>query len=864
MPSPELSFDGLSNYDNIDAYNLLILPPDPIGDVGPNHYVQAVNALLRVFSKAGEPLSPPLRFSDIYAPLNTQCSQRNDGTPSVLYDPLADRWIISTYCSNFPPFKQMIAVSRSGDPLGSYYLYEFVMPNFRLNDHAKLAVWHDAYYMSTDEFVGPDYMGAGLFAFDRGRMLAGAPDAGYIYFHIPSSSPERKGGLLPADLDGMTAPPARSPNIFAGYSATEYGDAQDAIRLFDFHADFRQPELSTFIERPESPIIVAAFDPTSSEGRADIVQPPPGEPLDSLSDRLMYRVAYRNFGTHESLVINQTVRVSVPGEQYRAGVRLYEFRSTAGQFGVHEQSTIGENTSSRWVASAAQDRLGNLAVGYSFTNDDKQPSIIYTGRLATDPPGTVRTEATLVRGTGVQKAFGWRWGNYTGMSVDPDDDCTFWMTNEYYTLESQNFSDFTWLTQIGAFRFPECTPAPRGRVSIKVVNAATGLPLQSSDVSLFPDADTSAVPFTRRTQSRGVTDTMLIPPGIYSVRAELHGYAPATITVNVPDDRTSAISAEIRLAPVPVIEFGSAHLAAGSCRLNRSPEPGETVTFDVSVKNTGALPAQNLIARIVPNTSVNSPGPQQVFGTLAPGAAATRPFTFTVAAGLSCGEQALLELQLFDGTAAIGSMQIPLQTGELNYAMRENFDGTSSARLPADWTSSVTGEQRPWRASARRRMSLLNSAFSPTVNQVGISDLVSAPFSVTAEDAVLAFQNWYDLETTFLRNRLYDGSVLEIRTNGGPWQDIIEAGGAFNSGGYDGTIDSCCQNPLGGRAGWSGRSGIGQTPVFVTTSIRLPASARGGKSQLRWRVATDIGGSREGQYIDNLTITDGYSCSCGK
>ncbi|MCY7306082.1 MAG: hypothetical protein LH632_08025, partial [Rhodoferax sp.] len=318
--------------------------------------------------------------------------------------------MISQYCNNFPPFRQLIAVSKTGDPTGAYFTYEFVMPNIRLNDYAKFGVWRDGYYMSTDEFIGGDFYGTGVFAFDRAKMLVGDPTASFIYFSLPSANaPNRLGNLLPADLDGLNAPPSGAPNIFVGYSATEYGDAQDAIRLFDFHADFTNPANSTFTERAGSPLSVPAFDPTSPPERTDIFQPAPGEALDSQSDRLMYRVAYRNFGTHDSLVFNQTVRVTPVSEQYRAGVRIYELRRNLlsvppfSPFTVHEAATLNGNGDgvNRWIGSAAQDHQGNLAVGYSYGNANKKPAIYYTGKLAAEPSGTFRDEVALIGGTGV-------------------------------------------------------------------------------------------------------------------------------------------------------------------------------------------------------------------------------------------------------------------------------------------------------------------------------------------------------------------------------------------------------------------------------------------------------------------------------
>ncbi len=147
------------------------IPPDTNGDVGPNHYVQTVNTLFRVYNKSGAAQTPPLKISSLFAPLGTTCATRDDGDPIVVYDTLSDRWLISQFCKYAPPFRQMIAVSTSGDPTGSYYVYEFVMPNVKQNDYPKFGVWHDAFYMSTDEFFGSDYAGSGVFAFDRDKMI---------------------------------------------------------------------------------------------------------------------------------------------------------------------------------------------------------------------------------------------------------------------------------------------------------------------------------------------------------------------------------------------------------------------------------------------------------------------------------------------------------------------------------------------------------------------------------------------------------------------------------------------------------------------------------------------------------------------
>lgn len=852
MPNTLFSFPGLSNLDNALTFGLLISPPDMVGEGGPNHYVQVVNTLFRIFDKSGNDATTPIPINALFVNLGTPCSLRNDGLPNVLYDQLADRWIISQVCSNFPPFRQLIAVSKSGDPLGQWFAYEFVMPNVKLNDFPKMSVWTDAYYMTGNEILGSDYVGTGIFAFDRKEMLAGDPEATYVYLSLPSDT-AAPGGMLPADLDGLTPPPTGTAAIIATHAATEYGHPADAIRLFDFRPNFANPAASTLIERAESPIVVASFDPTSPPGRADISQPPPGEKLDSVSDTLMSRLAYRNFGSHQSLVTNQTVRASAASETYRAGVRVYELRNAGSGFAPFVQSTIGDNTSSRWIGSAAQDNAGNLGVQYNFASDEKKVSIAYTGRLASEPPNEFRSEGMLVEGSGVQRLFGWRWGEYSAISIDPADDCTFWFTNAYYTLESQNFSELGWLTRIGSFKFPECMPAPSAVLNGVVTNAATGNPIEKANVV------TSV--YTRMTAANGSYGSLTVVPGPYSVTASTHGYRPQSVTVNLANGQTA--TQNFALEPIPVVTSVGTQVSAESCPINGSPDPGEAVTLAISLRNNGARDAANLIATLLPGGGVMNPGPPQNYGSLAVnGPAVSRQFTFTVDPAIDCGSAITLSLQLNDGAEDLGVATIELSTGVMKIAFRESFDRVPFAGLPPRWSRAATDVGRNWRIAGNRNTSPSKSLFSPAPFQVGLNEVTSPIFQISSSNARLTFQNWYELETTFLRNRLFDGSVLEIKIGNSDWQDILAAGGVFEGGGYDGVIDSCCQNPLGGRHGWSGRSGVNQSSEFITTSVKLPVAAAGQRVQLRWRIGTDIGTFREGQYIDDILVTNGSTCAC--
>jgi hypothetical protein len=569
----------------------------------------------------------------------------------------------------------------------------------------------------------------------------------------------------------------------------------------------------------------------------------------------MYRIAYRNFGDHESLVFNQTVRTTPQSDTYRAGVRVYELRRTpSSPFSVAEQATLGDTTSSRWLGAAAQDHNGNLAVGYSFVADEKKPSILYSGKLATDPAGLFREEGTLAIGTGVQKAFGFRWGDYSTMTVDPSDDCTFWIANEYYTQASETFSDFTWLTRVGTFRFPECTPVAKTTITGTITDAVSGQPIANARVV--------AAAYSRSSNAAGGYGDLVVIPDTYSMTVSASGYATQTVSISASSGQT--ITRNFVLQPIAVIEGSPIDILSESCGLNHAVEPGETVTANIGLRNSGTAAATDVTATLQQTGGIVEASSAQNYGLLSSnGAVVTRPFTFKVSSTIACGSAVTLSFVITSGGQSIGTVAIPLRAGEVRYAMHDSFDSVPLHRFPYGWTTSWTGAESPWSTSRQRNTSFSNSLFSPDPNEIGLNELVSPSIQISSANARLTFQNWYDLETTFLRNRLYDGSVLEISVDGRAWKDILDFGGMFESGGYDeGLIDSCCQNPLAGRHGWSGRSGVNQTSEFVTTSVLLPSSLAGHSVRFRWRVGTDIGTFREGQYIDDVTVTDGYSCSC--
>ncbi len=448
-PSPLLTFEGQSDDDNAAILGGRIVPPDTNGDVGLTHYVQTINLLMSVYNKAtGVRTFGPVGVNSLWAGFGGICETNNDGDPTVLYDDAADRWVISQFAIGVDGH-QCVAVSTSNNPAGSYYRYDFVVSPGTFNDYPKMGVWPDGYYISANEFDG-SFTGAIAVVFERSRMLNGL-SAQMVKFGPLACGTTCFFSLQPAHYEGGTAPPPGAPNTFSMSFDDETwgpGTGSDGYRLWDFSVNWASPGSSTFNALPQ--VNAPEFDANLCNfSRGCIRQPSPGERLDPLAQFTMYRTQYRNFGTHETLIVTHTT--DVDGRD-RAGVRWAELRDNGGGWVLHQTGTISPNTDSRWLSSAAMDGDGNIAVGYSVSSRTTAPAIRYVTRNAADPLGTMGAEVTMQAGGGVQRSSSNRWGDYSSMSVDPSDDCTFWYTQEYYA----NNGSFDFKTRIGSFKVPGC------------------------------------------------------------------------------------------------------------------------------------------------------------------------------------------------------------------------------------------------------------------------------------------------------------------------------------------------------------------------------------------------------------------------
>ncbi|HEY6232607.1 MAG TPA: hypothetical protein VIW64_15190 [Pyrinomonadaceae bacterium] len=425
-----------------------VAPPDTTGDVGPNHYVQWVNLRYAVYTLTRDASNQitgfnlvagfPKNGNTLWQGFGGRCESDNDGDPIVQYDQLANRWILTQFAVSSTPYTQCVAVSTGPDPTGSYnrYSYSYVR-NF--NDYPKLGVWPDGYYITYNMFKsGHTFAGNQVCAFERDKMLIGA-SARQICAPLNTAG----ASLEPADLEGTTLPPTGSPNLLLSLTST-------ALQFWRFSVNWTAG--TGTLTGPINIAGVAAFSRTCGGGTC-IPQPGTTQQLDSLADRLMYRLSYRNLGTREALVINHSV-ASGGG----SGIRWYELQNATGQTMasatpvIRQQGTFAPTSDFRWMGSAAMDKTGGIAVGYNISSSAIKPSIRYAYRGPADPLGTMGNETSVLVGPGVQTPTLARWGDYSTISVDPVDGCQMVFTGEYIPANG----NFNWTTYIHSFKLSTC------------------------------------------------------------------------------------------------------------------------------------------------------------------------------------------------------------------------------------------------------------------------------------------------------------------------------------------------------------------------------------------------------------------------
>jgi len=478
ISAPIVNFEGISNQDNFNIFGFRVNPPDPDGDVGPNHYVEMVNLAFAVYDKQGNLLLGPVDTGTLWAGFAVEDCTDPSGDPIVVYDQFADRWLLTQFTTRFTAnpqndvFYNCVAVSQTGDPTGAYFRYAFTSGNF-FPDYPKYGVWKDSYILTSRDFGPTVEYGISVYALEKNKMINGQAKARAVQFFLDSAVVPihlMGDGLLPPDVDGKTKPKNDAPAPIVGTmdDGGPYGAPFDGLNIFELRVQWNSKPTASLGLAAQLP--VASFDSIFPCGVVPGTLPPssrdclpqPGitngsQFIDILSyrQRPTYRLAYRNFGTYESYVTNQSVEAA-PAV---AGVRWYEIRRVGGVYSVYQQGTFNPGDGvHRWMGSAAMDKKGNIAVGYSVVDGTSVfPGIRYTGRLSGDPLGQMTLgEGVIINGSGVQRTTNSRWGDYTSLNIDPVDDCTFWYVNEYYTLAGQLSSTAGWQTRIASFKLPGC------------------------------------------------------------------------------------------------------------------------------------------------------------------------------------------------------------------------------------------------------------------------------------------------------------------------------------------------------------------------------------------------------------------------
>ncbi|MCX6250948.1 MAG: BACON domain-containing carbohydrate-binding protein [Bacteroidetes bacterium] len=448
VTNPIQNFPGISN----NANSGRVTPPDPNGDVGPNHYVQVVNCMFQVFSKTGTSLYGPVTTSTLWNGFSGPWTGHNDGDAVVLYDEQADRWLVAQFaidCGSTPYGEyELVAISTTGDPTGSWYRYAFSFDY--MPDYPKIGVWQDGYYMAVNRFntnTSGSFVGAGGCVMNRTKMLAGDGTATMIYFKTETLGGSGSGAgadcysMLPSDCDGVWAP-TNAPNYFT-YINDNTGAGASELRIWSLHADFTTPANSTFTYVTNLPVTTYTMLGTFT---GVVPQQGTTNKLDGLGDRLMFRNQYRNFSSYETFLTCHSVSINSV-----SGVRWYEYRKTGSVWSVYQQSTYAPSDGKwRWLGSLAMNVNGDIGLAYTVSSGTMYPSIYFTGRKAADALNTMtQTEGIIQTGT-VAMTGATRWGDYASTNIDPSDNITFWTTNEYIGTYG---GTWPWSTKIASFKW---------------------------------------------------------------------------------------------------------------------------------------------------------------------------------------------------------------------------------------------------------------------------------------------------------------------------------------------------------------------------------------------------------------------------
>jgi hypothetical protein len=441
-------------------YQVNLAPPDTNAAVGDTQVVQWVNVSYAVFDKTTGAIDiGPVAGNQLWSGFGGYCQSSNDGDIIAQWDHMAHRWVLHQNVIYSNPATACFAISTTPDATGTYYRFAFPLYNQNNDsfpDYPKLGTWTTSYVQTQNNFGGGG-TNSNPCVYNRIKMLAGDPTAGQVCFQLHADH-----SLLPADIDSPTAPPNGQDAFLIGTLGIP---DSSHIAVYSIHIDWSNPSGATITGDNHSQLVAVPPYNVTPQG-AVVPQLGTTDRLGGLGDRLMYRFAYYNepFPTtpptsplntpHQHWYVNHSVRSSTG----QIGVRWYEFRTLQNRvpvtaLSVFQSGTYAPDTNYRWMGSIAQDKVGDIALGYSLSSSTMYPSIAFTGRTTSDPLGQMEAEQIIWAGTGSQADTSNRWGDYSSMAIDGSDGCTFWYTTEYYVVPGDSFN---WSTRLASLKFSNC------------------------------------------------------------------------------------------------------------------------------------------------------------------------------------------------------------------------------------------------------------------------------------------------------------------------------------------------------------------------------------------------------------------------
>ncbi len=801
-------------------------PPDTVGDVGLDHYVQMINsaggAVMTIYNKSdGSVAAGPTALDS----LGTGACADGLGDPVVLYDQLADRWFLSEFSDAANAL--CVYISQTSDPIsGGWFAYQFNTPGFP--DYPKYGVWPDAYYASTNEASPAAY------AFDRAQMLVGGV-ATAQRFTAPDLAAFPFQALIPADADGETPPPAGAPNPFMRHRDDEAhnppGTAQDFLEIWEFHVDFATPANSTFTGPTNIP--VTQFDSELCGFVSFNCFPQPSGPtLDPLREVVMHRLQYRNFGTHQALISNLVT--DVDGTNH-GGVRWFELRNTGSGWGVHQEGTFAPDIHHRWMASAAMDGSGNIGVGYSVSSTTLFPSIRFAARQAGDPLGTLQGEVSVIAGSAANSSN--RWGDYASLNVDPVDDRTFWLTTMYSPASS-------WATRIATFQLCD----PPGVPDIVSATAAADNRIDVTWTDGTPSSDSFNV--------YRADGTCAAPGPFVKIADAVPGFIYQDLTVSGGSTYAYRVTGLLNLCESGQSDCVEA-TATGDCTLGPlfaglqavTNAASSTCTLDLSWTAATSRCGAGVTYNVYRSTSPGfTPGPGNQIATGVTGTTYQDLSPLNNAQTYYYVVRAVDTLNSVEETNTVEKSSAP--TGPFApAALSDTFEGAQSGGgfdLPG-WSHSALVGAVDWVWSTLQSNTPTHSWFSDSESVVSARGLVSPEFHVVS-GSTLTFRHTFAFEGSVAN--CFDAGTLEITTNGGQtWTVVPDA--AFTAGGFNGTVNTCCDNPIEGKRAWCSGTIGAMTQVTVNLSTFAGQTAR-----LRWHAGDDFSIQVTGWFVDTVNLTN--------